>query len=338
MSTYTLAQLAEHLNGVLYGEGMHSVHGLASLTQANNLQLAYYDGNPVLLEFLQTTQAAAVLLKSPFVSYCPVSSIVVADPFQSMSELLNLFDLAIKQPEGIHPKAQIAETVHLGANVSIAANSQLGNQVRLAEGVSIAENCQVADGVYIGSNTRVEAGVVLQEGTKIGADCIIGCGTVIGATPFNAIKMKGRWERGHSIGGVVVADSVSIGANSVITRGSISDTIIAEGVCIDNLVHIAHDVIIGANTAIAGCAAVGAFAKIGMDCIIGGASCIAAYVTLANDIVITGMSTVSKSLNKSGLYSSGTMVSEHNRWRRNVARFRRLDDYIQRLMRLEQKN
>jgi UDP-3-O-[3-hydroxymyristoyl] glucosamine N-acyltransferase len=333
---YTLAQLGHHLNGLLHGNAEQPIQGVASLGRATNTDIAYFD-NPALLDLLKTTEAGAVLLNAQYVSVCPVNCIVVSNPLRSINEIVNLFTYPVVSEKGIHPTAIIAPSATIGQDVSIGANTVIGEHTSIAEGAHIGANCWIASEVVIGSDSTLAHGVNVHTGSKIGVYCSIESGVVLGAAPFNAVKMHGVWESVVSLGGVIVGDNVKIGSNSVIAKGSVSDTIIGAGVQIDNLVHIAHDVIIGSHTAIAGCAAIGAFAVIGSHCIIGGACCIAAHVHLIDDVVVTGMSTVSKSLSKPGIYSSGTMVSEHKRWRRNVARFRRLDDYINRLVRLEKE-
>ncbi|KTD65877.1 UDP-3-O-(3-hydroxymyristoyl)glucosamine N-acyltransferase [Legionella spiritensis] len=331
----TLSELSSLLNGVLHGQEDRVVQGVASLSRATETDVAYYD-DPLLTDVLNTSQAGVVLLSAPYSSSCPLDHIVVKDPLDGIMLTARLFEQSesLMSP-GIHSSAIIAATAQIKSGVSIGANSIIGDQVMVARDVHIGEHCVIENGVTIGPNTSIAAGSVIGFGTRVGSQVVIDRGVVLGALPFNGVKNRGEWRSGPTRGGVVVYDRVVIGANTVIARGSLGDTCIGEDVRIDNLVHIAHDVIIGSHTAIAGCAAVGAFVRIGSHCVIGGASCIAANVQLLDDIVITGMSTVSKSLKKAGLYSSGTMVSEHNRWRRNAARFRRLDDYILRVAKLE---
>lgn len=334
---YTLAQLGQRLNGVLHGNAEHTIQGVASLSRASNTEIAYFD-NPALLDLLKTTQAGAVLINAQYVSSCPTNCIVVPNPLHGINDVLQLFTHSTVSEKGIHPTAIVAASATIGNGVAIGAHTVIGENACIADEVNIGANCWIAPEVSIGVHTRLAHGVSIHKGIKVGNSCVIESGVVLGASPFNALKIHGVWECGPALGGVIIFDNSKIGANSVIAKGSVGDTIIGAGVQIDNLVHIAHDVIIGAHTAIAGCAAIGAFTKIGSHCIIGGASCIAAHVQLCDDVVVTGMSTVSKSLGKPGIYSSGTMVSEHKRWRRNVARFRRLDDYINRLVRLEKED
>ncbi|KTD15906.1 UDP-3-O-(3-hydroxymyristoyl)glucosamine N-acyltransferase [Legionella israelensis] len=330
----TLVQLSEHLGGEWQGNPHIQLTGVASLSQATSEDVAYYD-NPVFYPLLQSTKAGAVIVTPHQMSVCPRNAIAVSNPFLAMAAAAELLLASPSHFTGIHPSAKIAESAILGKNIAIAANSVIEHNVQLGDNVRIASNTVIEANVCIGQGCQIESGVFVRRGTRIGQNVRIDSGTVIGAVPFNFSKQQGVWKAGPAVGGVVIANSVKIGANTVIDRGSLGDTYLAEGVCVDNLVQIAHDVLIGANTAIAGCAAIGAHTQIGSDCIIGGASSIAAYIRLADNVVISGMSTVAKTLHKSGVYTSGTLISEHRHWRRNAARFRRLDDYIERLKALE---
>lgn len=332
----TLAQLAEYINGVWHGNANHAIFNLSSLSRATSNDVAYFD-NLLLQESLESTLAGAVVLKPEHASMCPVNCIVVSNPLTAIDKAAKLLLPEKKSITGIHVTAQIHPAAQIGQGVSIGANSIIGDMVMLADGVCIGANTVIESQTQIGCDSHIASGVIIHSGSRLGQNIVINHGVIIGSSPFNYLKQHGVWQQGLAVGGVIIADGVHIGANTVIDRGTLSDTFIGRGVCVDNLVQIAHDVIIGSNTAIAGCAAIGSYAQIGSDCIIGGASCIAANVHLTDDVVITGMSTVSKSISKPGIYSSGTLVHEHQRWRRNVARFRRLDDYMVKLGELEKK-
>lgn len=332
----TLAHLAESLDGVWHGNANHAIFSLSSLNCATDKDLAYFD-NPLLSHILASTGAGAVLIKSEHQHLCPVNSIVVSNPLASMTAAVKLLSPPLWKHPGIHATAQIHQSAQIGQGVSIGEYSVIGENARLAEGVFIGTNSIIESSVQIGKNSHVGCGVVIHHGSTLGSEVAIESGCVIGSIPFNYLKQQGSWEQGPTVGGVIISDKVRIGANTAIDRGSLSDTYLGEGVCIDNLVQIAHDAYIGKNTAIAGCAAIGAYSQIGSDCIIGGASTVAANVRLTDNTVITGMSTVTKSITRQGIYSSGTIVHEHQRWRRNVARFRRLDDYMVKLGTLEKK-
>ncbi|QMT61180.1 UDP-3-O-(3-hydroxymyristoyl)glucosamine N-acyltransferase [Legionella sp. PC997] len=332
----TLAELANLLDGVWHGNADHAIFCFTSLSRATSKDVAYYD-NTIVRKALDTTSAGAVLLKAEHQHLYKGNCIVVAHPLQAMMQASQLLSAPNTPISGIDPTAIIHPSVQLGQKVSIGPHSVIGADAHIADGVTIGAHTVIESLVRIGERSRIGHEVIIHSGCQLGASVVLNAGCVIGASPFNYLKAQGHWQQGHSVGAVIIENNVHVGSNTVIDRGSLSDTYLGEGVCIDNLVQVAHDVLVGKNTIIAGCAAIGAYARIGADCIIGGASCIAAHVHLADDVVVTGMSTVSKSLAKSGIYSSGTLVHEHRRWRRNAARFRRLDDYIIKLGALEKK-
>lgn len=334
---FTLAQLAHLLNGVQHGNADHAISGLSSLTRAGEHDIVYFI-HPAVRHELEHTQAGIVLLKAEHVLWCPVNAIVVTDPLAAITQVAELLTPPSSlSHQGIHPTAQIHPSARIGARCTIGAYVSIGAHVSLAEDVVVAEHTVIEAGVRVGARCSLAQAVIIHAHCMLGNDVLIEAGVVLGASPFNYVKQHGCWQQGKALGAVSLADGVHVGANSVIDRGTVGDTYVAQGVRIDNLVHIAHDATIGKNTVIAGCAAIGAHVTVGNDCIIGGASCLAAFVQLADDVVVSGMSTVSKSLHQSGIYSSGTLAHEHQRWRRNAARFRRLDDYIVRLNALERK-
>ena len=337
---YTASRLAHLLNGEVHGDPALSIQGVASLCLSDSRQLTFFD-NPDFLPLLEASRAAIVLLRREYVVHCPVTSIAVAYPRESFLSVVALFASSLTEPKHkplIHDSAIIAESVVCGQAVSVGANAHIADHVQLGDQVTIGAGCRIGAGVRIGSGTVLADGVTVHEGTIIGRNVRMESGVVLGAAPFNCVKTHGVWVNELALGGVFIADDVILGANTVIARGTIGDTLIGCGVRIDNLAHIAHDVTIGAHTAIAGAAIIGAFVTTGAHCIIGGGSCLAASVSLADDVVITGMSTVARSIGKPGIYSSGTYVTEHSRWRRNAARFRRLDEYVSRLLRQGRDN
>lgn len=332
----TLAQLADHLNGVWHGNANHAVFTLASLHRAKSTDLAYYDAK-IPIHLLQSTQAGAVLLKDEHLSSCSTNAIIVDNPLAAMHKIKDLLSDTPTIDFTIHPTAVIHPTAKIAARVSIGAYTVIGKHVELAAGVVIGNNSTVEASVTMKENCRIGHGVKIAAGVSLGELVIIHPGSVIGATPFNYMKAHGTWHSEPSVGGVIIGDRVIIGSNTVVCKGSLSDTYIDEGVCIDNLVQIANDVMIGQNTAIAGSATIGSYVHVGADCIIGGASTLASNISLTDDVVITGMSAVNKSITKPGIYSSGTLAHEHQRWRKNASRFKRLDDYINKLNQLEKK-
>lgn len=330
----TLEKLANHVDAKIHGDANTKLTAVASLATAEPSDVAFFD-NPARLKWLQDTNAGAVVLTTQYLDYCPTNALIVADPAIAISRVQTHLESNAKQRGFIHPNAVISLTCVLGHNVSIGPNTHIGERVTLGDGVTVGAGCVIESDVEIGANTTINHASVIHQNITLGRHVQIDSGSIIGALPFNGVKSGGIWQQGPAFGTVIIEDNVHVGANTVIDRGGYTDTIICQGVTIDNLVQIAHDTMIGSNTAIAGCAAVGANCVIGAHCVIGGASTIAANVCLCDDVVITGMSTVNKSLKKPGIFSSGTMISDHQSWRKNVARFRQLDKWVGRIKDLE---
>lgn len=326
----TLAQIADHVGGVLRGNAQHAIFSFASLNRATSGDICYFD-NIVHQHLLASTSAGVVLLRQEHASWCKVDCIIVLNPHHAMLEIIKLLSFNKHSYKEIHDTAFIHSSAQLGIDISIGPNTVIGARAQIDNEVVIGANVVIERDVHVGRNCHIGHGVVLHSGTYLGEHVSIDSGAVIGASPFNHEKNHGYWQSGPAVGGVFIECNVIIGANTIVDRGTLSDTYLAAGVCIDHLVLVAHDVVIGANTAIAGCAAIGSHAQLGADCIIGGGACIASSVKLEDGVVITGMSGVSKSLSKEGIYSSGTIIQDHKTWRKNAARFRRLDDYIAKL-------
>lgn len=332
----TLEQLANHVDAQVYGDAQKKLSAVASLATAGASHIAFFD-NPTRLKWLQSTKAGAVVLTRQYVEECPTNALVVTDPAATIAQIQSCFELSSNQHGSIHPNSSISLTCEIGQNVSIGPYTFIGERVALGDNVIIGAGCVVESDAQIGSNSTINHACVLHQNVIVGQHVQIDSGSVIGALPFNGVKSGGIWQQGPAFGSVIIEDGVHIGAHSVIDRGGYTDTVISQGVTIDNLVQIAHDTFIGPYTAIAGCVAIGANCVIGAHCIIGGASTIAATVCLTDDVVITGMSTVNKSLQKPGVFSSGTMVSEHQTWRKNMVRFRQLDKWVDRVKSLEKQ-
>lgn len=313
---------------------------MASLSLANERSIACFS-NEKQLPFLETTKAAAIITTPLLAKYCKVPTISVLCVPSIAERLLSIFDKDYLRLVSDLTGPTIHETA------VIEDNAVIGKQVAIGPNVVIESCVQVGNGCVIGANTVLsksailEDGVVLAAGVKVLQDCIIGAnstidaGCVIGATPYNPVKKKGKWHLPAPKGRVIIGECTKIGANTVIDRGVFGDTYIANNCVIDNLVQIAHDVIISENTAIAASAIIGANTLIEAHCTIGGGCSIAGQLTIVAETVLTGRTTVSRSLLKAGIYSSGVTAQPHDKWRRNVARFHRLDASIKELKRLK---
>tara|TARA_Y100000031_G_C8146491_1_gene350225 strand:- start:345 stop:962 length:618 start_codon:yes stop_codon:yes gene_type:complete len=201
--------------------------------------------------------------------------------------------------------------------------------------VVLGPGCVVGEGTTIGAHSQLLANVTVGHHVVIGARCRVQSGTVLGSDGFGNSHEQGRWVRIPQLGGLTLGDDVQVGAGTAIDRGAIGDTIIGDGVVIDNQVHIAHNVQIGAHTAVAGCVGIAGSAVIGSRCTLAGIVGVADHVTIADDVHLTGMSMVTGSISEPGVYSSGTGLMPNREWRRSVVRFRQLEQLAKRLAALE---
>ncbi|MBV0932505.1 UDP-3-O-(3-hydroxymyristoyl)glucosamine N-acyltransferase [Marinobacterium weihaiense] len=332
---FTLAELAGALGGELHGEAEASVCSLATLQSAGEGQLSFF-ANGRYLKQLRATRATAVLVSARHLDECPVAAILVEDPYLAFARASQLFDWRPAVAAGVHPSAVIAEDVQVPTDAQIGAQAVIEPGVRLASGVVIGPGCVIGRDCHIGPRTRLEANVTLYPNVRLGAETLIHSAAVLGSDGFGFAPTPNGWEKICQLGGVVVGDRVEIGAGVTIDRGALDDTRIEDGVKLDNQIQIAHNVVIGRDSAIAGCTAVAGSTKIGQRCTIAGMSGITGHLEIADDTHVTAMSLVSKSIANPGVYSSGTGLEPHQQWKRNVVRFRQLDELARRVRKLEQ--
>ena len=211
----------------------------------------------------------------------------------------------------------------------------IADGVQIATNVSIGAGCVIGERSQIGAGTRLWANVTIYHGIQIGENGIIHSGVVIGADGFGLAKDQAVWHKVCQLGSVIIGNDVEIGANTTIDRGALEDTVIEDGVKLDNLVQIAHNVRIGAHTAIAGCTGIAGSTEIGSDCLIGGDVAINGHIKLTNNVMIGGSSTVRNTIKEPGMYSCSTSVQKDHVWRKNFVRVRQLDSMARRLRALE---
>jgi UDP-3-O-[3-hydroxymyristoyl] glucosamine N-acyltransferase len=226
-------------------------------------------------------------------------------------------------------EAQISDDACIDDNVVIGAHVSLG------KGAFVGAGTVIQEGVIIGENARINPNVTICHNVKIGDNVIIHPGVVIGADGFGIANDKGKWLKIPQLGTVEVGHDVEIGANTTIDRGALENTIIGNGVKIDNQVQIGHNDIIGDNTAIAGCVGIAGSTEIGQNCIIGGGVGISGHIKIADGVMMTGMTMVTKSISEPGSYSSGIPAEPTSQWHKNVVRYRQLGKLNERLKKLE---
>jgi UDP-3-O-[3-hydroxymyristoyl] glucosamine N-acyltransferase len=331
-----LADLAERLGARLRGDGGLEIRGVATLERAGPHEIAYVS-DPKYRPLLETTAAGAVILTEQDARDYPGAALVSADPHLCFARAAALLHPPPVLTPGRHPSAVVDEGAGVAASAWIGPHSVIEAGATVADNVAIGPGCFVGRGAAIGQGSRLVAGVTIMAGCVLGRRCLLHPGAVIGADGFGYARDGARWVKVPQLGRVVIGDDVEIGANTTVDRGALGDTVIADGVKLDNLIQIAHNVRIGEHTAIAGCTGIAGSVVIGRRCRIGGQVGITGHLEIADDVTITAKSLVTRSVHAPGVYSSSLPAEEVERWRRNVARLRRLDDLARRLREIEQQ-
>ena len=329
-----LAELAVRFGCELQGDPDALVERVAPLHEATPGSLAFL-ANPRYRRYLAGTRATAVVLDAATAAECPVAALVARNPYATYARIAQLLHPLPPVTAGRHPSAVVEEgaqvdpTACIGALAYVAAGATIGPRVVVGPG------SMVLAGARISADTRLVGRVTVSEGVRIGERCILHPGCVIGADGFGQAPDAGAYVKVPQVGSVEIGADVEIGANTTIDRGAIGDTVIADGVKIDNQVQIGHNVRIGEHTVIAGCAGISGSAVIGRRCMIGGMVGVVGHLEICDDVALTGRTMVSSSIRQPGVYSSALHADEARRFRRNAARFQRLDELARRVRKLE---
>jgi UDP-3-O-[3-hydroxymyristoyl] glucosamine N-acyltransferase len=329
-----LSQLATRIGAPLVRGADTEVTEVCSLDAGSATGLSFM-GSERLLEALRSTEAAAVVVSAAFVDEAPCACLVCENPTLAFARAAALLHPHQAPPPGVHPSAVVASDALIDPSASVGALSVIEDGVRIGARVEIGPRCVVQRGSFIGDDTRLSASVTVCAGSIIGRRVLLHPGAVIGRDGFGFARDGDRWERIPQVGRVRLGDDVEVGTNSAVDRGAIGETLIADGVKIDNLIQIGHNVQIGDNTAMAACSGISGSTRIGKNCTIAGAVGMAGHLQIGDGVHFTGMAMVTRSFEEPGVYSSGIPAMPSLDWRRNVARFRHLDDMARRLKRLE---
>ena len=334
--SYTLREIAECFGGEVVGDRDTRVHQVAALENACAGTLAFL-AHPRYLPQLEKTGASAVLIGASMRDATTLPRILCEDPYAYFARVSTLFNPPRAPEAGVHPAAVVDANATIAADAEVGALAVVGSGAHIGSRSIVGPGCIVGERVRIGNDVRLHANVTLYEGCELGDRVIVHSGAVIGADGFGIAMDAGRWVKIPQIGRVIIGSDVEIGANTTIDRGAIDDTVIEEGVKLDNQIQVAHNVHIGAHTAIAACTGIAGSTKIGRYCRIGGASGIAGHITIADNVEISAYTGVTKSIDKPGVYS-GLYPFETNRdWRRNAVHLRHLAELADRLRALEKR-
>jgi UDP-3-O-[3-hydroxymyristoyl] glucosamine N-acyltransferase len=330
----SLRELATQLGAELKGNPDTIVESCATLESASERQLSFIY-NAKYKDYLKETKAGVVILSSTFIDDCPVDALIVSNPYLSYAKAAELIH---KKPKlaGIHLSAVIGHESHIAKDCLIGANVVIGDNVSLLSGCTIGAGCVINDNVVLGKNVQLVANVTIGEGTRIGNDVTVHPGAVIGSDGFGyaPLPKQAGWFKIPQLGHVVIGNDVEIGANTTIDCGALDNTVIGNGVKIDNQVMIAHNVVIGDNTAIAGCTGIAGSTVIGENCTLAGGVGLVGHISIADGVHVTGMTMVTHSIKKAGAYSSGTPFQPNSDWLKNAVRFKQLDKLTKKINKL----
>jgi UDP-3-O-[3-hydroxymyristoyl] glucosamine N-acyltransferase len=331
----TLAEIVDRLGGEIRGDAEISISRIAPLENAESGSIAFLS-NPKYQRLLAQTRASAVIVAPASSDKCPVSCIITPQPYIYFARLAQWLNPVPQPAAGLNSSAS-SET-EVPSSVSIGAGARIGSNVKFGSNVIVGASCIVGDDVEIGDDSLLHAASTLYAGVRIGKRAIVHSGAVIGADGFGFARDKdASWVKIPQTGSVWIGDDVEIGANTCIDRGAIEDTVIEEGVKLDNLIQIAHNVRIGAHTAIAGCSAIAGSTTIGKRCTIAGACGIIGHLDIADDVNILVASIVTRSITQAGTYAGSVPVLAHKDWLHNYSHLRHLDDMADKMRDLEKR-
>lgn len=341
----TIAQIAAALEeagagGVeVRGDASVEIASLGPIDSATEDQITHLSGRAY-RRYLHSTKASAVLLKEADAPDCPCVAVVVPDPYLAFAVTSQLFDESPRPRPGIDATAVVNTAAWVDASAAVGAYATVAADAVIGARVEIGAGARVGAGVEIGAGSIIHPNVTLYHGVRIGKRCVVHSGAVIGADGFGFTpNRRGEWQPVAQLGGVTLGDDVSVGACTTIDRGAITDTVVRHGVKIDNQVQIGHNCDIGEHTLICGRVGIVGSTRIGRHCVFAGGAGVAGEhpVTICDNVQVSAVTTITRSIDRPGVYSGAVLHNTAQRWRRNALRFAQLDDIAKRLGRLERE-
>lgn len=331
----TLKELARYSDSQLEGDPDCLIYQVAAIDKAGIGDISFIRDNKY-KSYLSTRQVSAVILPQYMSADYVGNKLINDDPYLAYAKVVNALYPSEAPVWAIHPSAVIDDSVQLAENVSIGANVNIESGCIIESNVVIGAGCSIGKNCHLGCSSELKANVCLYDNIQMGERCLVQSGAILGADGFGFAPQKnGEWYKISQVGNVILGNDVEVGANTCIDCAALGATTIGNGVKLDNLIQIGHNVKIGDNTAIAGHTAVAGSVVIGQRCRIAGAVAITGHLHIVDDVTITATTLVSHSIRKAGVYSSGLIMDDNQSWRKNVARFKRLDDLFRKVVRLE---
>ncbi len=324
--SFMLGELASKFGCELIGDDEIRVNKVSTLQDADHGSISFLS-NPVYRPHLIQTKASAVILTKDDQQDCPCASLICEDPYLVFTRISSILDYSKSFSPERHPASFIHENTIIPDSCNIQAGAFIAEGVNLGESVYIGANSVIEKNVQIGDNSWVAPNVTVMNDCNIGRRVIVHPGVVIGGDGYGFSENEDHaWEKIPQVGAVIIGDDVEIGANTTIDRGTLSNTVIGNGVKLDNQIMIAHNVVIGDHTVIVASTSIAGSSKIGKYCRISGQVGITGHVEIADHTTLTARTSVMKSISKSGVYSSNLFPQQESKeWQKNVAKFRRLN-------------
>lgn len=334
---HSLADLSTRFELELRGDGSVMIDGVGTLTSGGAGRISFL-ANPAYRKELPTTAVSAVILKADDAEHCPTDCLVADDPYLAFARIAALFDPRPSGTPGIHPTAVVADSAQLGDNLCIGPHVVIGEKCHIGDACSIGPGTVIEDECTLGAGCRLYANVSLGYGVTLGQRVIVHPGAVIGADGFGIAFAGDHWEKVPQLGSVDIGDDCEIGANTCIDRGAIDNTVLEQDVRLDNLCQIAHNVHVGAHTALAGRAGIAGSTKVGRYCLIAGAAGISGHLQVADRTTIAAASIVFRSITEPGTtWSSQITARPIREWQKTAARLTKLDELARTVKKLERE-
>ncbi len=335
---FTAKIIAEFLKGDIEGNPDEMVNNISRIEEGQKGTLAFL-ANPKYEKYLYTSKASIILVNRDLKLEKAVDStlIRVDDSYKAFAALLNLYTSSLPQKKGIDQNCSISESAVVGDDCYIGDYAFLGDNVKVGKNVKIYPQVYLGDNVEIGDNTILYPGVKVYKECTIGRNCIIHASTVIGSDGFGFATADGEYQKIPQIGNVVIEDNVEIGSNVSVDRATIGSTIIREGVKLDNLIQIAHNVEVGENTGMAAQVGISGSTKIGANCIIAGQAGLVGHLNIADKTIIAAQSGVTNSIKNEGEMYLGSPAFDLRKARRSIAIYQKLPELYSRINELEKE-
>lgn len=333
---YRLADIAARFGGQVVGDADTQVQQIGTLEKATAGQIAFL-ANAKYRHQLENSRASAVILSKADADFTVIPRIVCENPYSYFAKLSAFLNPLPECVPGIHASAVIGSGTQISPQAHIGPQVTIGDGAIIGAGTVVMAGCSIGEGAILGENTLLYPNVTVYHACVIGNHIILHSGAVIGADGFGMAWEEGRWLKIPQIGRVIIGDHVEVGANTTIDRGALDDTVIEEDVKLDNQIQVAHNVRIGAHTAIAGCVGIAGSAIIGKYCRIGGSAGILGHLSIADGVEISSFTLVSKSIREKGVYSGIYPFSDKETWLKSASHLRHLDDMFARIKQLEKE-